>query len=274
MDSNPSTRWLATDIESQPELGPESEKNPAEAWTSVETTAHSSGPKKRKLGEMIQPSCNTDSNELRVHVPNIQAVSIALENYDDHSNESNRQLLDRLLAYIRHLERNNEALSAELEQTCKQAHALKHSNRRFRAQRSEVESSLHFELQSLERLNRHLQAELRKDADEHHRMKQSIRKLRRTCGRLRTQIDCVGESMTRFRDALDALTDNNLLPAVCLHRNGQLEEYIPEHRRQQVGQWVNTAYALWLQDQVDSANSTEEEAQRTLPMSPASSVEL
>ena len=90
MDSNPSTRWLASDIESQPELGPEAGKFPAEAWTNVETTAHSSSPKKRKLREMNQPSCNTDSNELQV--PNIQALCIALENYDDHSNRT--KLLD------------------------------------------------------------------------------------------------------------------------------------------------------------------------------------
>ncbi len=46
------------------------------------------------------------------------------------------------------------------------------------------------------------------------------------------------------RDALDALTDYNMLTAVSLHRNGQLEVRIPEHLLQQVGGWVRTAYTF------------------------------
>ena len=41
-----------------------------------------------------------------------------------------------------------------------------------------------------------------------------------------------------------------------LHIRGQLKDHISGNRRRQVGEWVDTAYALWLQDEVDSGEST------------------
>ena len=44
--------------------------------------------------------------------------------------------------------------------------------------------------------------------------------------------------------------------ALFLHIRGQLKDRISGNRRRQVGEWVDTAYALWLQDEVDSGEST------------------
>ena len=134
-------------------------------------------------------------------------------------------------------ERNNGQLRAKLNQNCKKTQALEHLNRRIGAQRFEMKRSLLFKLQGLQRLNQHLQAQLQKDSDESHRMRQLIRKLKWTCDRLR-------KNRATLRGALDALTDYNMLTAVSLHRNGQLEVRILEHQRQQVGGWVRTAYTF------------------------------
>ena len=47
-----------------------------------------------------------------------------------------------------------------------------------------------------------------------------------------------------------------------LHIRGQLKDRISGNSRRQVGKWVDTAYALWFQDEVDSGESkvTEEDS--------------
>ena len=60
----------------------------------------------------------------------------------------------------------------------------------------------------------------------------------------------------RSRGALNVLTNGNLGPALFLHIRGQLKDHISGNRRRQVGEWVDTAYWLWLQNEVDSGEST------------------
>ena len=47
-----------------------------------------------------------------------------------------------------------------------------------------------------------------------------------------------------------------------LHIRGQLKYSISGNSRRQVGEWVDTCYALWLQDEVDFGESavTEEDS--------------
>ena len=61
-----------------------------------------------------------------------------------------------------------------------------------------------------------------------------------------------------LRDALNGLTDGNYLSVLSLHLSGNLQTRIPGNRRRQVGECVNEAYALCLQEELHSGESTEE----------------
>jgi hypothetical protein len=49
-----------------------------------------------------------------------------------------------------------------------------------------------------------------------------------------------------------------ILSALYLHLSGNHQTRIPGNRRRQVGEWLDKAYALLLQEETDSGNSTEE----------------
>ena len=73
---------------------------------------------------------------------------------------------------------------------------------------------------------------------------------------MRGKYDQLKQRGARSRGALNVLTNGNLGPALFLHIRGQLKDHISGNRRRQVGEWVDTAYWLWLQNEVDSGEST------------------
>ena len=157
--------------------------------------------------------------------------------------------IQALKTALTNLKADNEQQRAELGRKGGKIETLKQFIRRLRA---ECDTPA---LENLERVNRNLRAELRKDADEISRMRRSIRELR---ARVRGKHDKAVQRLAVLRGALNVLTDDNYLSVLSLHLSGNLQARIPGNRRRQVGEWVNEAYALWLQEKLNSGASTEE----------------
>jgi hypothetical protein len=86
--------------------------------------------------------------------------------------------------------------------------------------------------------------------------------MRRSILELRSRLSQAKHAKARLavlRGALKVLTDGNYLLALSLHLSlsGNLQIRILGNRRQQVGEWVDEAYALCLREALDSGESTE-----------------
>ena len=161
-------------------------------------------------------------------------------------------LMHRLRVRIQNLERENEQQRAKLVQKGDRVQSLKRSQITLGAECCKLNSRL----DAAERDNGHLRADLRKDAGEFDRMRDSMRGLPSPRTSLRGKYNQLKQRGGRLRGALNVLTNGNFGPALFLHMRGQLKERISGNSRRQVGEWVDTAYALWLQDEVDSGEST------------------
>jgi hypothetical protein len=150
------------------------------------------------------------------------------------------------------LERINEEQRAELVQMGSRVQALERSTRKWKLECFKA----NLRTDGVIRDNRILRANLQKDEAEFSTMRNSIRRLRAICIRLRERKDQMKEKRNRARGALNVLTGGNLGPALFLHMRGQLETRIPGNRRREVGDWVLAGYQLWLQEYIDSGEST------------------
>ena len=160
----------------------------------------------------------------------------------------NGGLIQALKAALRKVETDNEHQRAELlsvRRNGERIETLKQIIRRLRD-----------ECKNLELDNRILRAELQRDADKMSLMRRSIREL--TARLSRGKYTKAIQRLAVQRGALNVLTDNNYISVLSLHLAGSLQTRIPGNRRRQVGEWVNEAYALSLQEELDSGESTEE----------------
>jgi hypothetical protein len=151
---------------------------------------------------------------------------------------------------LRKAETDNEHQRLELRRNGDRIETLKQFIRRLRAECNKLEQ------QNMELDNRIRRAELQRDADKMSLMRRSISEL--TARLSRGKYTKAKQRLAVLRGALNVLTDNNYLSVLSLYLAGSLQTRIPGNRRRQVGEWVNEAYALSLQEELDSGESTEE----------------